>query len=106
MGVVYDKQRNKFRAVYYENGKAVHVGRFDTKLKATRALNKARELKSLTNDDELQAKIDNLSFETPLNPNRFYGKGEYVKFRQDYVAQKRSLAGRIKAIWQHIKQRK
>lgn len=72
MGVTYEKARNKYRATTQVNGKTKHIGRFDTKLKATRALNKFRKENAVT----------------PLIGKNFKnvginGKGEIVPHRND-----------------------
>lgn len=102
MGVTYEKGRNKFRAVYYRDGKAVHVGRFDTRLKATRALNVAR--KKREEQDELD-RTEEKRFE-----EAFWAipeDAELDRSMAEEVAEesKPSFVDRIKAIWQNIRQR-
>lgn len=43
IGVVYDKDRNKFQSKFWSNNKPVHLGRFDTPEEAFYAYKKAKE---------------------------------------------------------------
>lgn len=70
MGVSYEKARNKYRVTVRENGKTKHIGRFDTKLKATRALNKYRRENAVTPINHINVKNVGVN-----------GKGEIVPVR-------------------------
>ena len=67
MGVTFDKARNKYRASIQVNGKTKHIGRYDTKLKATRALNKYRRENTVTPINHINVKNAGVN-----------GKGEIV----------------------------
>lgn len=98
MGVTYEN--GKYRArVSIGGGKRRSLGRYDTKLKAQRAIARYRANDEATQEAELQAGLDNLGEGTlleqyeaahPIEPNYLY---------------KPSLWDRIKSIWQSIRQR-
>lgn len=101
LGVTYEKSRNKYRATTQVNGKTKHIGRFDTKLKATRALNKFR--KDLADEklvqDSFEAEFGKIKedqdLQLPYQPA--------FDIDEPIIEQKPSRWDRIKGIWRNTK---
>lgn len=99
MGVTYEN--GKYRArISVGGGKRRSLGRYDTKLKAQRAIARYRANDEATQEAELQKGLDNLSLENDQPLKSFYGIEN-----MPVVEEKPSLWDRIKSVWQNIRQR-
>ena len=101
MGVTFEN--GKYRArVSIGGGKRRSLGRYDTKLKAQRAIAKYRKEQDdeKAKEAELQSYLDNLSLDNDKSLRSFYGIEELP-----VEPKKPSLWDRIKSVWQNIRQR-
>lgn len=120
MWVTFDKARNKYRASTQVNGKTKHIGRFDTKLKATRALNKYRKDNAVTPINHINVKNVGVNGKSEIVPVRvkedvhFEKELSKIPFDQPIPEfdiyfpigeEKPSIWARIKGIWQSTKHR-
>jgi hypothetical protein len=86
MGVTFDKQRNKYRASFQEDGKTKHIGRFDTERKAKLALNKVLRAKSEqvnVQRTSLKGKLDGV--QAPAVEPRKFDQHELINASDDQV---------------------
>lgn len=98
MGVTYEN--GKYRArVSIGGGKRRSLGRYDTKLKAQRAISryKSEQDSEKVKEAEMQDHLDNLSLDKDPSIKSFYG------IEDEPVLYKPSLWDRIKSIWQSIR---